>query len=80
MFSSGKNFESLAIGYLIDSGRLRYDDKVITHWPEFGENGKEAVRIEDVLRHEAGLPFFGQTISQNDMERQNHYNDITSIF
>lgn len=27
-------------------------------WPEFGQNGKEDVKVEDVLRHEAGLAWF----------------------
>ena len=36
-------------------------------WPEFGRNGKDEVTIEDVLRHEAGLPFFQQTIMQKDL-------------
>ena len=39
-------------------------------WPEFGQNGKGDVKVEDVLRHEAGLPFFQQTIMQADLVRQ----------
>lgn len=29
--------------------------QVSKHWPEFAQNGKEGIRICDVLRHEAGL-------------------------
>ena len=41
------------------------------HWPEFGQNGKGAVKIEDVLRHESGLPFFGETIKMKDLLTEN---------
>ena len=37
------------------------------HWPEFGQHGKGEVTVEDVLRHEAGLPFFQQTVMQKDL-------------
>lgn len=43
---------------LAQNGMLSYDDKIITHWPEFGAGGKERVTIADLLRHEAGLPWF----------------------
>lgn len=32
--------------------------KVTQYWPEFGQNGKEEVKICDILRHESGLPHF----------------------
>ena len=67
VFSSGKNLEALAVASLVDRGRLAYDDPVGKHWPEFGQNGKQDVRVEDVLRHEAGLPFFQKTIMQKEM-------------
>ena len=32
------------------------------YWPEFGLNGKENIRIVDVLRHESGLAWFTTSI------------------
>jgi CubicO group peptidase (beta-lactamase class C family) len=69
VFSSGKNLEVMAMGYLVERGLVNYGDKVTKHWPEFGQNGKESVRIADVMRHEAGLPFFNKTIMLADLEQ-----------
>lgn len=62
IFSSGKSIESIVLGLLHDQGLFQYEDKVIQHWPEFGQNGKEDVRICDVLRHQSGLAWFTQSI------------------
>ena len=43
---------------LYDKGLFKYEDKIAKYWPEFAQNGKEDVKICDVLRHEAGLAFF----------------------
>jgi len=55
IFSSTKVLTSLCICILADRGHLKLEDKVSKHWPEFAQNGKEGIRICDVLRHEAGL-------------------------
>ena len=43
---------------LFDKGLFNYEDTIAKHWPEFAQNGKENVRICDVLRHESGLAHF----------------------
>ncbi|KAJ3080849.1 hypothetical protein HK102_002771 [Quaeritorhiza haematococci] len=55
VFSSTKAVTSIVIAYLVDNGVLDYDEKVSTYWPEFAQNGKEDVKISDVLGHRAGL-------------------------
>jgi len=55
IFSSGKSVMSIAIAMQVDRGLLSYSDKVSRHWPEFGQYGKEAITVADVMRHEAGL-------------------------
>ena len=42
---------SLVIAVLVDRGVLRYEDRVVKYWPEYGANGKENTTIEDVLTH-----------------------------
>ena len=37
---------------------MKYTEKISTHWPEFGQNGKENITVADLMRHEAGLPLF----------------------
>lgn len=58
MYSSGKNMEAIVMAILVDRELISYDDLVIVHWPEFGGGNKGDVTIADVLRHEAGVPFF----------------------
>ena len=40
------------------------------HWPEFGQKGKGDIKVADVLRHESGLPFFGETIKLDDFSTE----------
>lgn len=41
---------------LVERGQLTLSDKVIDYIPEFGQNGKNAVRIRNLLTHTSGLP------------------------
>jgi CubicO group peptidase (beta-lactamase class C family) len=54
-FSAGKPFTAVVVHRLADLGRLGLDDPVSRWWPEFGEAGKEAVTIRQVLEHRAGF-------------------------
>ena len=46
------------MGMLYDKGLFKYEDEIAKHWPEFAQNGKQDVKICDVLRHESGLAYF----------------------
>ena len=48
------------------------------YWPEFGQNGKEDIRIEDIMRHEAGLAYLSKTIHAEDMLTENIKKDKVS--
>jgi CubicO group peptidase (beta-lactamase class C family) len=67
VFSSGKSLESIAIASLVSAGLLAYDDKITKHWPEFGANGKEALTIAELMRHEGGLASFNTSIELEDL-------------
>ena len=47
---------------LHSEGYFKYDDKVSKYWPEFAQNGKEDVRIFEILRHESGLAWFTESL------------------
>lgn len=55
VFSSTKSLTAIAMAALQDQGLISYDEKISTYWPEFAQNGKENVKICDLMRHEAGL-------------------------
>jgi uncharacterized protein YbbC (DUF1343 family) len=40
---------------LVDRGMLRLDDRVARHIPDFGQNGKEAITVYELLTHQGGL-------------------------
>ncbi|KAF9082095.1 hypothetical protein BGX23_000117 [Mortierella sp. AD031] len=55
VYSSGKAIEGIVIARLVQKGLLDYDTKVSQYWPEFAQNGKEDIRLVDVMVHESGV-------------------------
>ena len=53
--SSSKPVAALAIAQLVEQGRMRLDDPVSGHLPEFGVGGKEAITLRHLLTHTAGF-------------------------
>ena len=56
VYSSSKAVSAVAVAQLADRGLLNYNVPVANYWPEFGENKKQELRVEDILRHEGGMP------------------------
>src|SRR5678816_3007242 len=56
MFSCAKAIVASAVWMLLGEGKLKLEDRVVDHLPEFGRHGKEAVTIEHLLTYRAGLP------------------------
>jgi CubicO group peptidase (beta-lactamase class C family) len=56
LFSASKPLVALLVHQLAERGAIGLDDPVARHWPEFGQRGKEAITIRQVLRHRSGLP------------------------
>ena len=55
VFSVTKAVVAAAIWLLIAEGRLAAETRVVDLVPEFGSNGKEAVTLEHLLTHTAGI-------------------------
>ena len=55
LFSASKAIVSAAVWQLIGEGRIALADPVAKHVPEFGTLGKEAITIEHLLAHTAGI-------------------------
>jgi hypothetical protein len=71
VFSSGKSIVSFVIAILVDREYITYNQKIVEIWPEFGLNGKENITIAHLMRHEAGLYDFNQSIYLNDISEYN---------
>ncbi len=44
-----------AMMQLLEKGKLRLEDQVAAHWPEFKANGKEEITVRHLLTHYSGL-------------------------
>ena len=71
VFSSGKSLEAIAVAYLVGQGLLQYSDKIVQHWPEFGQAGKQDLTVADLMRHEAGLAALSVSIKPEDLLTEN---------
>jgi CubicO group peptidase (beta-lactamase class C family) len=56
-FSSTKMLTGVVAMLLHDRGQLDFDVPVMTYWPEFAANGKEAVTVRQLLSMQAGFPY-----------------------
>jgi CubicO group peptidase (beta-lactamase class C family) len=56
LFSASKPMTALLVHLLAGRGELALDDPVVRYWPEFGQHGKQAITIRQVLQHRSGLP------------------------
>lgn len=59
IYSSGKSVAAILIAIMVDQGHLEYDELISKYWPEFAQNGKEKIRVRDVMAHESGLQVTG---------------------
>jgi len=64
VWSNSKSVTALVVARLVGQGLLAYDQPIATYWPEFAKNGKENIRVEDLMRHEAGLDVFAKPVDR----------------
>lgn len=67
VYSSTKGLVATAFAKLVDEGRLRYEDAIVKHWPEYGQAGKERTTVAQLLSHQAGLPGFAEPTTVTDL-------------
>jgi CubicO group peptidase (beta-lactamase class C family) len=63
--SATKAFTAAAIGTLVDQGRLKWDDRVVDHWPEFRMSDPwvtREIRVTDLLANHSGLSEIAEEI------------------
>lgn len=58
VFSTGKAVMALLIATCVERGLLDYEVPVARYWPAFGQAGKEAITVGQMMSHQAGLPGF----------------------
>jgi CubicO group peptidase (beta-lactamase class C family) len=55
VFSTTKGMAAITLAVLNSRGFLDYDQRVVTYWPEFGQNGKANITVRQLISHQAGL-------------------------
>lgn len=86
--STTKAMTSAALGMLVDEGKLRWDDRVIDHLPEFRLFDPYATReatIRDLVTHRTGLPgtdlmWTREPMTPNEMLRRLRFVQPSSSF
>ena len=58
VFSAGKAVMALLIATCAERGLLDYERPVAGYWPAFGQAGKDAITVGQMMSHQAGLPGF----------------------
>jgi CubicO group peptidase (beta-lactamase class C family) len=67
IWSASKGVMAVAIAQLVDTGVLDYHAPVATWWPEFAQAGKDAITLDQVMSHRAGLNGFAETTAPEDL-------------
>ncbi|HET7786771.1 MAG TPA: serine hydrolase domain-containing protein [Myxococcales bacterium] len=63
VMSTTKGLSALTLAVANARGWLDYDATVARYWPEFAQNGKEAVTVRQLLGHEAGLVLLDEELT-----------------
>jgi CubicO group peptidase (beta-lactamase class C family) len=66
-FSTTKTMTALAALVLADRGELDLSAPVTKYWPEFGAEGKGAVKVRHFLAHTSGLPGWTEKVTLSDI-------------
>lgn len=67
VFSATKGLAGACMHLLIDRGLLDVHAPVAKYWPEFAQNGKEAITVGMVLSHQAGLPHWEEPVPRHGL-------------
>ncbi len=72
-FSTTKGVAATLLHICADRGLIDYDARVSKYWPEFGQAGKKAITVRQVLTHQSGLYHIRQMIDHVERMRDWKY-------
>ena len=55
VYSATKGLAAMTMAIAHSRGWLDYEERVAHYWPEFAQNGKDAITVRQLLAHQAGL-------------------------
>ncbi|MGE3508439.1 MAG: serine hydrolase domain-containing protein, partial [Vicinamibacterales bacterium] len=62
--SATKGLSAMTLAIAHSRGWMDYEARVSTYWPEFAQNGKEAITVRQLLAHQAGLFAFDEPVDR----------------
>ncbi|KAF0918817.1 hypothetical protein E2562_026190 [Oryza meyeriana var. granulata] len=66
VFSVTKGITAGMVHWLVDKGKLKYEETVANIWPKFGTNRKELIKVHHLLNHTSGLHNALGDVMKND--------------
>ena len=72
VYSGTKGLAAMTLAVAHSRGWLDYEERVSTYWPEFAQQGKEAITVRQLLAHQAGLFAFEEPVDRSvvaDLDR-----------
>lgn len=64
VWSATKGLAAMTLALAHSRGWLDYDERVCRYWPEFAQNGKDAITVRQLLAHQAGLFAFDEPVDK----------------
>jgi CubicO group peptidase (beta-lactamase class C family) len=62
--SATKGLAAMTLAIAHSRGWLDYEARVAAYWPEFAQNGKQAITVRQLLAHQAGLFAFDEPVDR----------------
>jgi CubicO group peptidase (beta-lactamase class C family) len=72
VYSATKGLAAMTLAVAHSRGWLDYEQPVCSYWPEFAQQGKQAITVRQLLAHQAGLFAFNEPVDRNlvaDLDR-----------
>jgi len=67
VYSTTKTMTFISALVLADRGELDLHAAVAKYWPEFGANGKQKIKVSQILSHTAGVPGMSRVFELEEM-------------
>ena len=74
--STTKGLAAMTLAVANARGWLDYDAPVARYWPEFAQNGKDAITVRQLLGHEAGLVLLDEKLT---IEKLRDLDDVARV-
>ena len=72
VWSASKGLAAMTLAIAHSRGWLDYEERVATYWPEFAQQGKEAITVRQLLAHQAGLFAFDEPVDEHVLADLDH--------